>query len=326
MTTLLNQFDIKYIMKKKLAGRKKINVIESIPYSEIIFLISSGNAYASKIAEARGKKDSSPTLKQLYDLEKRGFVISKKEQLLNKTNFEINWNKIIEEFSLYVLNETKKKTNQATAYYGAKYDSIIKKNEKELNKDDREIKDVFRRQNNEKKAFEEFEELHKSKRLTKNKYFKRFFEILFSTASKIYIKKNVQITIKEIFDETKQIFGFQGFDDYVYDRMMKILVYRKDIYPRDFNPERKDEIEKDFEEVMKRYSKLKKDYDLQDIITLGTALRFAFGGHLINIASSKVANDIMNENNLITESEWERYKKNTSNHSNPNVNEKNKQK
>lgn len=85
-------------MVKKIIGRNQINVIDSVPYSELLFLVASGKNYALTIAEARGKKDSSPTAKQLKQLENRGFLKSHKEPVLNKTIYSINWEKIIDEF------------------------------------------------------------------------------------------------------------------------------------------------------------------------------------------------------------------------------------
>ncbi|MBU0894583.1 MAG: hypothetical protein KKF48_03025 [Nanoarchaeota archaeon] len=91
-------------IKKSSSGRDKIKVIESVPYSQLIFLISSGKTYALEIAKARGKKDSSPTAKQLDQLKKRGFLTSKKGGLLNKNIYSINWKKINKEFVNYVFN------------------------------------------------------------------------------------------------------------------------------------------------------------------------------------------------------------------------------
>jgi len=102
MTRLINQFDIKYIMAKRIVGRTQIEVIDSIPYSQLVFLVASGKSYALTIAEARGKKDSSPTAKQLKQLEARGFLKSQKEKLLNKTIYSVNWNKILDEFFLFL--------------------------------------------------------------------------------------------------------------------------------------------------------------------------------------------------------------------------------
>lgn len=86
-------------------GRKEIRVIESQPFSEILFIIASGKNYALSIADSRGKEDSSSTNKQLQELEERGFLKSNKEKLLNKTVYSINWNKINGEFCT-VLSET----------------------------------------------------------------------------------------------------------------------------------------------------------------------------------------------------------------------------
>lgn len=99
MTIFINQFDIKYLMANKL-GRSKINVIDSIPYSNLIFFIASGKNYALIIAEARGKGDSSPTTKQLGELERKGFLKSHKEKLnlLNKKFYSVNWDLIAEKF------------------------------------------------------------------------------------------------------------------------------------------------------------------------------------------------------------------------------------
>lgn len=83
---------------KKSVGRNQIKVIQSVPYSEIIFLVSMGHNYALKIAEERGRQDSSPTAKQLKQLEEKGFLEAHKEKLLNKTIYDVNWEKIIQEF------------------------------------------------------------------------------------------------------------------------------------------------------------------------------------------------------------------------------------
>ena len=89
-------------MAKRIVGRTQIEVIDSIPYSQLVFLVASGKSYALTIAEARGKKDSSPTAKQLKQLEARGFLKSQKEKLLNKTIYSVNWNKILDEFFLFL--------------------------------------------------------------------------------------------------------------------------------------------------------------------------------------------------------------------------------
>ena len=91
-------------MAKRIVGRTQINVIDSIPYSQLIFLVASGKSYALTIAEARGKKDSSPTAKQLKQLEARGFLKSQKEKLLNKTIYSVNWEKATNSFIDYLTN------------------------------------------------------------------------------------------------------------------------------------------------------------------------------------------------------------------------------
>lgn len=78
-------------------GRKPIKIIDSTPYSNIIFLITSGINYPKAISEVR-KKDASATIKQLTNLSKKGYVTTKKEKLLNKTIYSVNWEKIVDEF------------------------------------------------------------------------------------------------------------------------------------------------------------------------------------------------------------------------------------
>lgn len=84
-------------MVRNGSGRNLIQVIDSIPFSQLIFLTSSGKNYAIAIAKARGREDSSPTAKQLKQLVKRKFLSEKKERLLNKTIYSVNWEKLIEE-------------------------------------------------------------------------------------------------------------------------------------------------------------------------------------------------------------------------------------
>jgi hypothetical protein len=86
-------------MKKSKGGRKPIEVIESLPLSQIIFLISAGINYPEAISKAR-QTDSSATIKQLSILETKEFVSWKKseDKLLNKTIYFVKWEKVIEEF------------------------------------------------------------------------------------------------------------------------------------------------------------------------------------------------------------------------------------
>lgn len=103
-------------MKKQTRGRKTIPILESIPYSNIIFLISSGINYPEAISKAR-KTNSSSTVKQLAVLRKEGFLNEpKKEKLLNKTRYSVNFDKILEEylsycFDIYESKEIKMENN-----------------------------------------------------------------------------------------------------------------------------------------------------------------------------------------------------------------------
>lgn len=91
-------------MKKQTRGRKTIPILESIPYSNIIFLISSGVDYPEAISKAR-KTNSSSTVKQLAVLRKTGFLNEpKKEKLLNKTRHSVNFDKILEGYLSHCLD------------------------------------------------------------------------------------------------------------------------------------------------------------------------------------------------------------------------------
>lgn len=84
--------------KKAPQGRKHIVIINSAPFSQILFLIANQKNYAQIISLER-KTDPSSTFKQLENLKKLGFLLEpKKVPLLYKTVYEINWEKIIEEF------------------------------------------------------------------------------------------------------------------------------------------------------------------------------------------------------------------------------------
>ena len=164
-------------MDKKKSGRNKIRVIESIPYSQLIFLIASGKNYALEIAKARGKEDSSPTAKQLDQLKKRGFLISKKERLLNKTIYSINWKKINQEFVDYVFNSFEKDVKD--------YKEISKKErdeqrEKHYNELQKKIKN---------KNFE--------KEIKSHEYLITLLKLTFS------LVENREKTIREIFEDLR---------------------------------------------------------------------------------------------------------------------------
>jgi len=304
-------------MVKKNLGRKQQKVIESSPYDEIIFIVASGYNYALKIAEIREKKDSSPTAKQLKQLEERGFLKSSKEKLLNKTIYEVNWNKIAQEFAKYLLEIVMKRDQQLKAYYGGDYNNYIKRQEQDLKKINEGIsKRKSGREYNEEKAYKNLKELIKSKRLNKNKYLHNLFKIIFNDYFKVYVKNKISVTIKDLFEEIKQSFGLENFGDYVWTKMLAI-VYYKEPFPH-INKRLKpgktplEQIEEDNErlkELEKRYNKLKQDKDFQDIIIVETALRFAGKGYLVPQASWKYAHKIIKEMNLITPQEFEEYEK-----------------
>lgn len=79
--------------------RKIISVIESQAYSEIIFLIAAEKNYAQIIAQERNTEPS-PTVKQLKELVKKGYLKSHQEKnnILNKRIYTINWDKIINDY------------------------------------------------------------------------------------------------------------------------------------------------------------------------------------------------------------------------------------
>lgn len=93
-------------------GRKPIKIIESLPYSQIIFLISFGKNYAKIIAESRNV-EVFPTTQQLQKLKEKKYLISLNEQEgknfpQNKTLYLVNWKKISSEFVDYVFEMYKK--------------------------------------------------------------------------------------------------------------------------------------------------------------------------------------------------------------------------
>jgi len=90
-------------------GRKPILIIESYPYSNIIFLVASGFNYPKSIAEKRNVAVF-PTTRQLKTLESKKFLISlnktkDKNFPQNKKMYVVNWDKIIEEFIKYASNK-----------------------------------------------------------------------------------------------------------------------------------------------------------------------------------------------------------------------------
>lgn len=97
-------------MKRKLKGKQRLPVIDSLVYSNFIFQIASGNNYAQKIYESYKKiykkpKSASVISRQLDILEnEEHFLTSESKE--NKNIFpmqklriySVNWEKIIEEF------------------------------------------------------------------------------------------------------------------------------------------------------------------------------------------------------------------------------------
>jgi hypothetical protein len=156
-------------MVKKIAGRNKLNVIDSLPYSQLIFLVASGKNYALSIAEARGKKDSSPTAKQLKQLKEKGFLKSRKEPRLNKTIYSVNWEKIIKEF-IKALQEHKEDV--------LKQDEFLRTN----------LKEAF------KKSFNYLDYLENKefiKSIKQNNYLIEYLKVYFSDISKTSLNYSI---------------------------------------------------------------------------------------------------------------------------------------
>lgn len=243
MTKLINQFDIKYNMAKRL-GRKPIEIINSLPYSEIIFLIASGENYPQVVAEKR-KKEVSPTAKQMNELKEKGFLISineeeKKNFPQNKKYFSVNWKKIIEEFIKYV-NEN--------------IDYVCSENERlGLN-----LKNTI-------KGFEERVKQAKEKKfqedLKKNKYLKTFFHNYYSEIGKL--KENWTITATfdflAFFGDLNFIYQWSSSHDfYNIEKVLSLLNQSES----SFFPEWliKEEKPKTEEEEFERFKKFHKRYE-----------------------------------------------------------------
>jgi hypothetical protein len=239
MTKLINQFDIKYNMAKRL-GRKPIKIINSVPYSEIIFLIASGENYPQAVAEKR-KKEVSPTAKQINELKEKGFLISineeeKKNFPQNKKYFSVSWKKIIEEFIKYI-NEN--------------IDYVCSENERlELN-----LKNTI-------KGFEERVKQTKEKKfqedLKKNKYIKTFFHNYYSEIGKL--KENWTITATfdflAFFGDLNFIYQWgSSHDFYSIEKVLYLLNQSESSFPEWLSKEEKPKTE---EEEFERYKKIHK--------------------------------------------------------------------
>jgi hypothetical protein len=77
--------------------RPKIKVLRSPQLTELLFLINSGYNYAQKIHN-KTEKQPSPIVQQLKKINKEGYLNLRKDPLLNKKIYSINWNKITQEF------------------------------------------------------------------------------------------------------------------------------------------------------------------------------------------------------------------------------------
>src|SRR3990167_8128228 len=96
----------------KRKGKQRLPITENEIYSNLIFQIVSGNNYAQKIFRATNKP-TSIIVRQLDILRKEGFVSSEHKEdktlfpMQRLTLYSINWNKILDEFILF-LKERKK--------------------------------------------------------------------------------------------------------------------------------------------------------------------------------------------------------------------------
>jgi hypothetical protein len=156
-------------MRKETRGRKAIPIIESLPYSSIIFLIASGTNYPEAISKAR-KTNSSSTVKQLEALKNAKFLNEpKKEKLLNKTIYSVNWEKIIKEF-IKALQEHKEDV--------LKQDEFLRTN----------LKEAF------KKSFNYLDYLENKefiKSIKQNNYLIEYLKVYFSDISKTSLNYSI---------------------------------------------------------------------------------------------------------------------------------------
>ena len=84
-------------------GRKRVKIFESKALCRLLLLVSRGINYAQAISKETGNKPS-PIVKQLKILEKTGYLNKpKKEKLLNKSIYSVNYKKILDEFIEYYI-------------------------------------------------------------------------------------------------------------------------------------------------------------------------------------------------------------------------------
>jgi hypothetical protein len=176
-------------MKRARLGREPIEIIESIPFSQTIFLIASGKNYAQIISQER-KIAPSPAVKQLKQLEKAGFIVSKKEKLLNKTIYSVNWSRIVKAF----IDSIEKREN----LYGAFLDRYA------------EQKGVFGYKQ------EYFQKLNfdilKEKRILKNEYLTTAIKTLFISAyeSKMDMNLTISFLFENILNDPEELSHYIG--------------------------------------------------------------------------------------------------------------------
>lgn len=84
-------------------GRKKLNIFESKSHSEVLFHLAEKNLYAQSISIILGKEPTT-ILRLLQNLEKGGILVSKRIKLLNKKEYSINYETIIEHFVIFLDN------------------------------------------------------------------------------------------------------------------------------------------------------------------------------------------------------------------------------
>lgn len=111
----------------KKRGRNKIDIIHSVPYSKIIFIVASGENYPENVSKIL-KKDYSTIGKQMRQLHTKEYLISLKEEggkklQYNKTLYAVNLNKIIENI-FDILNERLKRLSKDKATNKDTFDEV----------------------------------------------------------------------------------------------------------------------------------------------------------------------------------------------------------
>lgn len=222
-------------MKNKKVGRKPIEVIDSLPYSHIVFLVANGDNYAQVISEKRGTAPS-PTVKQLKFLEKEKYLKSSKEKLLNKTIYEVNWQKIIDDFLSYI--------NQNVDYVCSENDRLG------LN-----LKNAI-------KGFDERISQSRDKsfqnNLKKNKYLQLFLKNYYSEIGRLKESWTITATFDflSFFGNLNFIYQWEDSHEfYNIEKVFYILNQSESLFPEWLLNEKKPKTE---EEEFERYKKIRK--------------------------------------------------------------------